>query len=42
MSQHCCFDVATFSIDVALLLRLRSNATTLSCDVATLRLSAAV
>ena len=42
MSQHCCCDVATLSVDVALLLRLCSNVSTLHFDVATLPFSVAV
>ena len=42
MSRHCCCDVATLSIDVALLLRLCSDVATLSCDVATLPMSETV
>ena len=42
MSRHCCCDVATLSVYVALLLRLCSDIVTLSCDVAKLPLSTAI
>ena len=42
MSRHCCCDVATLRVDVALLVRLCSDFMTLTYDVATLLLSTAV
>ena len=42
ISRHCCCDVATLNVDVALLLRLCSNVVTLSCDVATLTCSSTI
>ena len=41
MWRHCCCDVATLSVDVALLLRLCSEVVTLNYDVAALPMSAA-
>ena len=42
MSRHCCCDVATLSVDVALLLKLCYDVATLHFDVATLTFSITV